>query len=180
MPNCVQYWMWGRGACKQKCTNASKTPMRYMEYDPLDVFLKGPCTGRTKVDIWCIWTYWSLNDNWNFHLNPFCTPKIAPKFGFLVLLVSEMASPPNKFVTQMVAPPNKRVTQMASPPLKDLLSWWWHHLIDLFGGATIWVTNLFGGDAIWETSSTRKPNFGTLFRVQNGFKWKFQLSFSDQ
>ena len=49
----------------------------------------------------------------------------------------------------------------------------------LFGGATIWVTNLFGGDAIWENSSTRKPNFGAIFRVQNGFKWKFQLSFSD-
>ena len=62
---------------------------------------------------------------------------------------------------------------------------------NLFGGAVIWVTNLFGGDAkwvkylfggdaIWETSSTRKPNFGAIFRVENGFKWKFQLSFSDQ
>ena len=71
-------------------------------------------------------------------MNPLSTSKIAPKFGFLVLLVSQMAappnksvtqlaSPPNKFVTQMVAPPNKRVTQMASPPLKDLL----------YGGDTI-------------------------------------------
>ena len=37
------------------------------------------------------------------------------------------------------------------------------------GGDAIWVTLLFGGDAIWETSSTRKPNFGAIFRVENGF-----------
>ena len=153
--------------------------------------LKGPCTGRTKIDIWCIWTYWSLNANWNFHLNPLSTSKIAPKFGFLVLLVSQMAAPPNKSVTQLASPPNKFVTQMVAPPNKSIK---WCHYHDnksfkvgdaiwvtlLFGGATIWVTNLFGGDAIWETSSTRKPNFGAIFRVENGFKWKFQLSFSDQ
>ena len=50
----------------------------------------------------------------------------------------------------------------------------------LLGGDAIWVKDLFGGDVIWETSSTRNPNIGAVFRVQNGFKLRFQLSFSDQ
>ena len=84
---------------------------------------------------------------------------MAPKFGFLVLLVSQMASPPNKWVTQMESPPFKRIMN------GDAIL-----VTHLFGGATVRVTNLFngnakcvkdsfGGDAIWETSSRRKPDF---------------------
>ena len=92
--------------------------------------LKGPCTGWTKIDIWCIWTYWSLNANWNFHLNPLSTPKMAPKFGFLVLLVSQMAAPPNKSVTHLASPPNRFVTQMVAPPNKSI-KWCHHNIINL-------------------------------------------------
>ena len=116
----------------------------------------------------CILTSWSLNDQWKFFLKPLCPFKLAPKFGFLVLLVSKTASPPNKFITFLTSPPKLKVSQMASPPnlLQDHLG-----LISFrcggdviwetfsFGGDAIWVTNLFGGDAVLETSSTRKPNF---------------------
>ena len=53
-------------------------------------------------------------------------------------------------------------------------------MTNLFGGDAKWVKDLFGGDAIWETSSTRNPNIVAIFRAQNEFEWKFQLSFRDQ
>ena len=151
--------------------------------------LKGPRTSRPKFDISCILTSWSLNDQWKIFLKPLCPFKLAPKFGFLVLLVSKTASPPNKFVTQMTSPPKLKVSQTTSPPQRKLLNPEWSR--NKFGGDAIWETfsfgddakkviNLFGGDAVLETSSTRKPNFGANLKGQSGFKKKFRWSFSDQ
>ena len=149
---------------------------------PSATYLKGPCTGRTKIDIWFIWTYWSLNNNWNFHLNPFCTLKMVPKFGFLVLLVSQMASPPNKFVTQMVAPPNKSI------------KWCHHNIINLlkvvtpFGWLFYLVVTPFGRQVVRE-NQTLEPfieykmdsneNF-SCHSVISRFKWTKYQFLSDQ
>ena len=72
---------------------------------------------------------------------------MAPKFGFLVLLVSQMASPPNKFVTQMVAPPNKSI------------KWCHHNIINLlkvvtpFGWLFYLVVTPFGRQVVRENQT---------------------------
>ena len=107
---------------------------------------------------------------------------MAPKFGFLVLLVSQMASPPNKFVTQMVAPPNKSI------------KWCHHNIINLlkvvtpFGWLFYLVVTPFGRQVVRE-NQTLEPfleykmdsneNF-SCHSVISRFKWTKYQFLSDQ
>ena len=107
---------------------------------------------------------------------------MVPKFGFLVLLVSQMASPPNKFVTQMVAPPNKSI------------KWCHHNIINLlkvvtpFGWLFYLVVTPFGRQVVRE-NQTLEPfleykmdsneNF-SCHSVISRFKWTKYQFLSDQ
>ena len=73
---------------------------------------------------------------------------MAQKFGFLVLLVSQMAAPPNKSVTQLASPPNKFVTQMVAPPNKSIKWCHYHDNKSFKGGDAIWAALLFCGATI--------------------------------
>ena len=89
--------------------------------------------------------------------------KICPYVSFLVLLVSQMASSTNKFVTIMKAPPNECVTQLAlSTNLLSLLNGWLIlfggerllSLIFLFWWVMIWFFNMLGDVSLYSCEIT--------------------------